>query len=137
MEPKKDTASIIDMLSLAGLNPTAQRIAVFQLIYNQMDHPTPEQVKTAVDKVFPRISLATIYNTLNVLVEKGLLRAVKLPSTGKVVFDANTAKHYHFIDEAKGTLYDIAPETVSLTLDLPDHFEVNDVDVFVKGSSHR
>ena len=134
---KKDTATIIDMLSRAGLNPTAQRIAVFDYVVNDSDHPTPEEVKSAVDKVFPKISLATVYNTLNALVEKKLVHPVKLPHSGKVVYDANTTKHYHFIDESQGILMDIEPASVQIDVDLPANFEVSDIDVFIKGELKR
>ena len=41
-----------------------------------------------MDEVFPKISLATVYNTLNALVDAGLVKPVKIPNTGKVVYDA-------------------------------------------------
>ena len=128
-----DTAQIISALSNVGLSATAQRIAVFQVVHNEADHPTPEQVKAAVDKVFPKISLATVYNTLNALVERGLVNAVKVPDSGKVVYDANVSKHYHFIDEDSGRLIDLSPELVQVNMNLPEAFQVNDVDVFIKG----
>ena len=133
MHDKKDIESISEILSKAGVNPTAQRIAVFQYVYNESDHPTPEQVKVAVDQVFPKISLATIYNTLNTLVEAGLVRTVKLPNSGKVCYDANTSKHYHFIDEKQGLLMDIDPKDINIEVDLANQFEVQDIDIFIKG----
>lgn len=123
----------MESLSQAGLNPTAQRIAVFQYIHNDSDHPTPEQVKDAVDRVFPTISLATIYNTLNALVAHGLVHQVKIPHSGRVVYDANTSKHYHFIDEAEGKLIDLNQESITVDMNLPEHFDIQDVDIFVKG----
>ncbi len=133
MNDKKDQIAISEILSKAGVNPTAQRIAVFKYVHNESDHPTPEQVKVAVDRVFPKISLATVYNTLNALVEAGLVKAVKLPNSGKVCYDANTAKHYHFIDEKQGLLLDLDLKDIKIDLNLSTQFEVKDVDVFIKG----
>ena len=133
MRQKKDISTLSKTLSKAGVNPTAQRIAVFQYVYNESDHPTPEQVKAAVDQVFPKISLATVYNTLNALVDAGLVKAVKLPHSGKVVYDANTTKHYHFIDEEQGLLLDLNLNNISVDIELSDRFEIHDVDIFVKG----
>ena len=133
MKTAIDMATISETLAAAGMNPTAQRIAVFQYLCNHSDHPTPEQVKAAVDQVFPKISLATIYNTLNALVSAGLILAVKLPHSGKIVYDVNTSKHYHFIDEKQGLLVDLDPRDVQIQLGLPPEYEVEDIDVFIKG----
>jgi len=133
MKSKKDMNGLSEALSRAGVNPTAQRLVIFQYVYNESDHPTPEQVKMAVDQVFPKISLATIYNTLNTLVDAGLVRAVKLPHSGKVVYDANTSKHYHFIDEHQGAIIDVSPDQIQVSVNLPDGLIVNDVDIFITG----
>ena len=60
----------------------------------------------AVRKRFPMLSRATVYNTLNLFVEKGLLRALVL-AEGKVVFDPKTDAHHHFIDETTGAIHDV------------------------------
>lgn len=75
--------TIIDALKHAGINATAQRIAVGRYVLLEADHPTADEVKAAVDEVFPKISMATIYNTLHTLEKAGILRAVKLPHTGR------------------------------------------------------
>lgn len=133
MKAKKDVNAIAQTLTQAGMNPTAQRIAVFQYLHNESDHPTPEQVKAAVDQVFPKISLATVYNTLNTLAEAGLVVPVKLPHSGKVVYDVNTTKHYHFIDEQQELLVDLDPRNINVDVGLPPEYEVQDIDVFIKG----
>ena len=52
------------------------------------------------------ISRATVYNTLNLFVRKGLLRELQL-AEGRVVFDPNMGPHHHFIDEATGRIHDV------------------------------
>ena len=69
-----------------GINPSAQRVAVAQYVLHTDEHPSADEVWTRVRKRFPHVSRATIYNTLNLFVEKGLLRQFVL-TEGRVVFD--------------------------------------------------
>ena len=57
-------------------------------------------------KKCPTVSRATVYNTLNLLVEKRLI-GMQTIKEGAVVFDPNVEKHHHFIDEETGNVYDI------------------------------
>ena len=68
---------------------------------NTPEHPTAERVWSKVSKACPVISRATVYNTLNLFVKKGLLRQFVMDD-GAAVFDSNTGRHHHFVDEATG-----------------------------------
>jgi Fur family iron response transcriptional regulator len=59
------------------------------------------------------ISRATVYNTLNLFVRKGLLRQLVL-AEGKVVFDPNVHPHHHFVDDATGAIHDVPWEAVEV-----------------------
>lgn len=128
------TKEIENLLKQKGIQPTAQRIAVCRYVLCEAEHTTVEEVKEWADDNFPKISLATVYNTLNVLVESGLIKALKLSHSDKVIYDNNTKNHFHFLDEATGKIYDIAPEKVSLSYDLDPDFKVNDCELIIKGS---
>lgn len=127
-------SDIESILKDAGVKPTAQRIAVGQYVLShKADHPTAEEVKQAVDAGFPKISLATVYNTLNSLVKVGLLKAIRVPHSNKVVFDWNTTVHHHFIDESNGSLLDLDANSVSIQHHLPAEYQVEEIEVFLKG----
>jgi Fe2+ or Zn2+ uptake regulation protein len=102
----KVAREVVDVLKSRGIQPSAQRVAVAQHILDAHDHPSADEVFARVKKRFPMVSRATVYNTLNVLVEKGLLRALVL-AEGKVVFDPKTDAHHHFIDDTSGTIHDV------------------------------
>jgi Fur family transcriptional regulator, iron response regulator len=89
-----------------GIQPSAQRLAVAGYVLDTGAHPSADQVWSRVQARFPMISRATVYNTLNLFVEKGLLRQHVL-AEGRVVFDPNTEPHHHFIDEATGAIHDV------------------------------
>jgi Fur family transcriptional regulator, iron response regulator len=97
---------VIEMLREHGIQPSAQRVAVAEYALTTEDHPSADQVWAKVKRSFPLISRATVYNTLNLFVEKGLLQALVL-SEGKVVFDPKTDPHHHFIDDVTGDIHDV------------------------------
>jgi Fe2+ or Zn2+ uptake regulation protein len=77
-------------------------------------HPSAEEVWKRVRRRCPTLSRATVYNTLNLLVEKGLLRAYVLVE-GAVVFDAHVGRHHHFIDEETGLIHDVPWEAIAVS----------------------
>jgi Fur family iron response transcriptional regulator len=98
---------LADALRQNGIQPSAQRLAVAEFVLHTDAHPSADQVFAAVRSRVPMISRATVYNTLNLLVRKRLLRQLVL-SEGKVVFDPNVAPHHHFVDDATGAIHDVA-----------------------------
>lgn len=121
----------------AGVSPTAQRIAICRYVLCEADHPTAEQVKTWVDKNFPKMSMATVYNTLGILVKAGLLQELKLPHIGSSVYDSNLDQHFHFVDEASGQVLDLDPAKVQISLDLGSGFDIRQMDLIVRGSKRQ
>ncbi len=124
---------IEERLVQGGIKPTAQRIAICRYVLSRPIHPTVEEVKEWIDDNFPRMSLATVYNTLNSMVKGKILKALKFSHTDKVMFDNNTDVHYHFLDENTGEIHDISPDELSIDLKLPKKFEVDEVELLVRG----
>ncbi|HEY3204185.1 MAG TPA: transcriptional repressor [Thermoanaerobaculia bacterium] len=125
--------NVPELLRERGIQPSAQRVAVAQYILFTEEHPSADRVWARVRSRFPMISRATVYNTLNLFVSKGLVREVHL-SPNSVVFDANTEAHHHFIDEETGRIYDIPWEKVAMrSLPTVDGFEIQDYEVVMRG----
>ncbi|KAB8032037.1 Fur family transcriptional regulator [Fluviispira multicolorata] len=127
------SAQIEKRLNDIGISATAQRIAICKYILCEADHPTAEDIKKWTDVNFPKLSRATVYNTLEVLVQAGLLKELKLPHTGKIVYDTNVAEHFHFLDSNTGKLFDVSPEECQVTLAMPNDISVQGVEVFLRG----
>ena len=102
-----------DRLRQHGIQPSAQRMAVAEYVLSTDEHPSADQIWARVRADFPMISRATVYNTLNLFVRKGLLRQLTL-AEGKVVFDPHLAPHHHFIDDATGSIHDVPWEAVEV-----------------------
>ncbi len=107
------TAPLAATLRQHGIQPSAQRLAVAEYVLHTEAHPSADQVFAEVRSRVPMISRATVYNTLNLLVRKRLLRPLVL-AEGKVVFDPNLAPHHHFIDDASGEIHDVPWEALEV-----------------------
>ncbi len=127
-------AEIAAQLSKVGVQPTLQRISIFGFILCEANHPTAEDVHVWAEKNLAKISLATVYNTLNTLVEAKLVKALRLSHTDKIIYDANVFDHHHFIDEKTGELFDICIDDVKTKLNLPKGFKVKDFEMTFRGS---
>lgn len=116
-----------------GIQPSAQRVAVAEYVLHTHDHPSADQVWALVKQSFPMISRATIYNTLHLFVEKGLLRELHL-AEGKVVYDAKLEPHHHFIEEESGRIHDVEWDRVQVcNLERLREYEVDDYQVVMRG----
>lgn len=131
---RHDEASI---LRNHGINPSAQRVAVAQYVLHTDQHPSADEVWFRVKKRFPQLSRATVYNTLNLFVEKGLLRQFVL-TEGRVIFDPKTDDHHHFIDEDSGRIHDVPWDAVQVSnVSKLDGLEVREYQVVMRGKKRR
>ncbi len=129
----KTRDAIIQKLRDHGIAPSAQRLAVAEHVLATEAHPSADEVFSIVRRSFPRISRATVYNTLNLFVSKGLLRELIL-AEGRVVFDPKTDAHHHFVDDETGAIRDIPWKAleVSGVGDLSG-FDVHEYQVVIRG----
>ena len=109
--PSPDRDRVRQLLLRHGITPTGQRLKVAHLLFACDQHLTADQVIGALRAAGARVSKATVYNTLNLFAEKGLLKALNFDPT-RCSFDSNTAPHFHFHDVETGELIDVAPADV-------------------------
>src|SRR5688572_24286469 len=92
--PATDEACLRQGLETAGCRFTRQRLAVYRYLQSVHTHPTAEEVYAAVRCDLPNISLATVYKSLEALVECRL--AGKLDyAGGPARYDCRSDNHYH------------------------------------------
>lgn len=118
----------------AGLRPTRQRLSLAKLLFDAGDrHVTAEQLHHMARSASVKVSLATVYNTLNQFRESGLLREVVV-GPGRSYFDTNTSDHHHFFVEPEGTLMDIPHDSVALAHvpEVPEGTRLDRVDVIIR-----
>jgi len=121
------------VLAGRGVLPTAQRIDIALMMLGRPQHLSAEQVIGVIRAGGLRISKATVYNTLNLFCERGLLRAVDVDPT-RQYYDSSTGPHHHFYNIDTGELTDIPLESVALNVAtaLPPGTEQAGVEVVVR-----
>ena len=127
-----DPAELAQRCRAAGLRVTPQRIAVFSALASTTSHPSPERLHHAVCEFMPTISLATIYKTLDALVEAGLVQEVSAPSLARR-FDARTEPHHHLVCTACERVMDSDDPTLNVALPQVPGFVASSVKVTVLG----
>lgn len=93
-------------LNIRGIRPTLQRLTIFQYLYENRIHPTADMIYESLKDKFPTFSKATVYNTLNLFRDKGVLTEL-LTYENEARYDINTAPHAHFYCIECGELSDI------------------------------
>ena len=99
----------IEKLKSAGLRPTKQRMLICKVLFDRKDtfHFTVKDlIKILEKKILKKISVATVYNTVNALKEKAYLKEILVDSE-KNYFDTNISNHHHFYNENTKELIDL------------------------------
>lgn len=126
-------SQLIERLKAAGVTPTQQRVEIAAILFARDQHMSADQVLALVNNASPRVSKATVYNTLGLFAEKGLVREVIVDPT-KVFYDSNTTNHHHFYNADTGDLMDIDPATIEIATlpTLPEGTVAEGVDVIIR-----
>uniref|UniRef100_A0A7C2FVW1 Transcriptional repressor n=1 Tax=Thermus islandicus TaxID=540988 RepID=A0A7C2FVW1_9DEIN len=118
---------------------TRQRKAVLEVVQRAHHHPDAAWIYQEVRKVVPRVSLATVYRTLEALVAEGHL--VPITRAGEATrYDANLHPHLHLICEGCGAIVDLEPTLPDLMTPAQrahPELEVRSVEVTYRGLCPR
>lgn len=98
-----------ERLELHGIKPSMQRMAVMEYLMTHRTHPTAEMIFADLYPEMPTLSKATVYNTLNLLVERGVVRLITIEEKN-ARFDACMDPHIHFRCRNCGAILDVNVE---------------------------
>jgi Fur family peroxide stress response transcriptional regulator len=102
-QPLPDSREI-DILRQSGLRSTPQRVAIVREVFSR-SHPTVGEIYESVRRQFPTIGLATVYNTLRTMTQRGLVS--ELPSSSAMRFETNMAPHANLVCRGCGRIEDV------------------------------
>tara|TARA_Y100001970_G_scaffold267922_1_gene358500 strand:+ start:1668 stop:2084 length:417 start_codon:yes stop_codon:yes gene_type:complete len=125
-----------DKLRSSGLRPTKQRLQICKILFDRKEtfHFTVNSLSKIIEKKFnSRISLATVYNTIQSFKKKGFLKEISI-NADKSYYDTNISNHHHFFDENSKELIDLNPNDVgkiNIKKNIPGK-KINSVEVLVK-----
>lgn len=95
----------LDTLKSTGVRITPQRHAILEYMIHSATHPTADEIYRALEKTFPNMSVATVYNNLRVFRKSGLVKELTYGDSSSR-FDFVTHDHYHMICSDCGKIVD-------------------------------
>lgn len=126
-------ADILTRLTEHGILPTSQRLEVAEILLKKPQHMSVEQISARLQASGSKVSKATVYNTLNIFVERGLVRELSVDPDRRL-FDSTTHAHHHFYNIDTGEVSDIDDAQLSLSKmpDLPQGTESDSVEILIR-----
>lgn len=133
MEAAYNRENFADKLRRHGITPTHQRMEIAYALFSRGEHLSADRVLAIVNDRHLETSKATVYNTLNLFLEKKLIREV-IVDPSKVFYDPNPAPHHHFYNVDTGELTDIDADRVEVSglPELPEGVVTEGVDIIVR-----
>ena len=136
MISEPENITLAQRLTDSGLRSTPHREVVYHVILAKRDHPTAEEIFARVKALAPTISLATVYNCLETLVQCGLIKQVNFVRE-PTRYCPNLHEHAHFHDEKTGEIHDVsipADLAARLRAVLPAGYSAEHIDLSFRGS---
>jgi Fur family peroxide stress response transcriptional regulator len=99
-------SAVIEALRKRGYKATPQRIAVCRVALSGRGHPSAQQVYAEVKEIHPTVSLATVYKTLQILRDLGLVQELNFPK-GQARFDSYMKPHINLVCVKCGSISDL------------------------------
>jgi Fur family iron response transcriptional regulator len=137
-EDRLDPERSAELLRAHGIQPTRPRVLIASLLLACPQHRSAEELHGEVNRGSARISKATVYNTLRLFAEKGLVREVLVDRT-RVLFDSNLLPHHHLYDVDSGEITDVPADGIRIEglPDLPEGTCLEDVALVIRVRSRR
>lgn len=120
---------------IAGLRMTRQRQEIYRILTERRDHPTANEVFMRAKDGLPNLSLATVYNCLEALVQHGIIRKVNFERESSR-YCPNLTGHGHFHDASTGVIHDVdfkPGANLTDVLNLPPGAVIEDVEITLRG----
>ena len=132
------TDDLARKLTNAGVVPTPQRLEIARVLLDRPRHLSADQILDALRENGSSVSKATVYNTLHLFGEKGLVREV-IVDPSRTFFDSTTHPHHHFYNVDSGELSDIPQDAVEIAglPELPEGTERESVEVLIRVRGRR
>jgi len=131
-------SDILVKFDLHGIKSTPQRLKIAEILLAKPQHLSAEQIIDRLRDSGSSVSKATVYNTLNLFGERGLVRELCVDPERRY-YDSSIQAHHHFYNVDTGEFTDIDQSHVSFSElpDLPEGTERQSVEVLIKVRSQR
>ena len=128
-----ERAEVLAEFARFGILPTPQRLEIAEILFEKPQHLSAEQIIERLRTGGSGVSKATVYNTLNLFSDRGLVGEC-LVDPERRFYDSNTQPHHHFYNVDTGHLIDIPREEIRLEEipEFPNGVRLDQVEVMIK-----
>lgn len=130
-EYKQRLPKLRELLANHNIRVSHQRLLILDYLIMNPTHPTADTIYKDLKKVDPVISQATVYNTLNLLVEHKLVKELDFNMSSKR-YEFKKTNHGHFICESCGLIEDLDVDDLEYPEELKE-YEIDNVEVIYRG----
>lgn len=116
-----------------GIAPTHQRLEIAHVLFSRGEHLAADRILALVNERHAETSKATVYNTLNLFRDRGLIREV-IVDPKRAFYDPNTQPHHHLYNVDTGEITDIVAADLEVRglPELPPGTVTEGVDIIVR-----
>jgi len=124
--------AVKNYLNQKGINPSYQRLRIFELLSSGKNHPTADLIYNTLIREIPTLSKTTVYNTLNLFQKRGIVTGLTIDEN-EVRYEANTKPHAHFKCTSCGAIIDMPIDCPYLAEKFVDGNKVTERHLYLKG----
>ncbi len=129
---KPSIEALKQALKEKGISLSHQRLKVLEYLCRHPSHPTADELYTALKGDIATLSKTTVYNTLRVLADSGLVKALSIEGN-ETRYDLKDREHGHFKCLSCGAVMDVPMDMAALVPGALSGWDVRETDVFFKG----
>ncbi|MFA6836725.1 MAG: transcriptional repressor [Fibrobacteraceae bacterium] len=125
--------TVQESLRSKNIRPSIQRVRILDYLKTRKNHPTVDTIYTDLFPQIPTLSRTTVYNTLEMLKENGLVISLDF-GDGSLHYDADTSPHIHFECEKCKHIYDVFVAPDDIKKKLPAGFSLSRTQLYAFGT---
>ena len=115
-----------------GINPSFQRLKIYEYLQNNRVHPTVDTIYSDLCRQIPTLSKTTIYNTLNLFEQRDIIKSLTIEKN-ELRYECDLRPHAHFKCTECGQVYDIWHELPRITEKTIDGHQVTEQQFYLRG----
>lgn len=129
---KLNIKNIGEYLKSHDIKPSYQRIKIFEYLIEKKNHPTIDTVYQELVKEIPTLSKTTVYNTMNLFLEKKIVILIIIEEN-ETRYDADVSVHGHFKCVKCNVVYDLDMDLNNIDMTTLKNFQINEHHIYFKG----
>lgn len=123
----------IEKLKEVGVKPSITRMLIYDYLFASKNHPTVDEIFTALKDSIPTLSKTTVYNTVHLLKSHRLIKAYAMPNH-EMRYDANLNIHAHFVCKSCGHITDVLIDSCDIVQTMISEDFIDETEITFHGT---